>query len=158
MIDKLKEIKRRFEEVAEDLVNPEVISDMKRYAALNKEYRDIEKIVIVYKEYNLVIDNIASSKEVLKTEKDEDFREMAKLEISDLEPKVAPLEEQLKQLLIPKDPQDDKNVILEIRAGAGGDESAIFTGDLLRMYQRFCDKHKFAMALTDAVQGTAGKI
>ncbi|MDB4835198.1 peptide chain release factor 1 [Cyclobacteriaceae bacterium] len=156
MIEKLKELKRRFEEVGEDLVNPEIIADMKRYTALNKEYKDLQKIVNVYDQYQLVLDNINSSKDVLKTEKDEEFREMAKMEISELEPQVEPLEDELKQLLIPKDPEDDKNAILEIRAGAGGDESAIFTGDLLRMYQRYCDKKGWKLQITDAVHGTSG--
>lgn len=156
MIDKLEEIKRRFEEVGEDLVKPDIISDMKKYAALNKEYKDLGKIVEVYDKYKNVLDNLESAKDVLKTEKDEEFREMAKMEISELEPQIEPYEEELKQLMIPKDPADGKNVILEIRAGAGGDESAIFTGDLLRMYQRFCDKQKWRLQITDAVEGTAG--
>lgn len=156
MIDKLKELKRRFEDIAEDLVNPEIIADMKRYTALNKEYKDLEKIVKVYDQYQLVLDNIDSAKEVLKTEKDEEFREMAKMELSELEPQIEPLEEELKQLLIPKDPEDNKNAILEIRAGAGGDESAIFAGDLLRMYQRYADKKGWKISITDAVEGTAG--
>lgn len=156
MIDKLKELKRRFEDIAEDLVNPEIIADIKRYTALNKEYKDLEKIVKVYDQYQLVLDNINSAKEVLKTEKDEEFREMAKMELSELEPQIEPLEEDLKQLLIPKDPEDNKNAILEIRAGAGGDESAIFAGDLLRMYQRYADKKGWKISMTDAVEGTAG--
>ncbi len=156
MIDKLKELKRRFEDIAEDLVNPEIIADIKRYTALNKEYKDLEKIVKVSDQYQLVLDNIDSAKEVLKTEKDEEFREMAKMELSELEPQIEPLEEDLKQLLIPKDPEDNKNAILEIRAGAGGDESAIFAGDLLRMYQRYADKKGWKISITDAVEGTAG--
>ena len=156
MIDKLKELKRRFEDVGEDLVNPEIIADIKKYTALNKEYKDLEKIVKVYDQYQLVLDNIESAKEVLKTEKDEEFREMAKMELSELEPQIDPLEEELKQLLIPKDPEDNKNAILEIRAGAGGDESAIFAGDLLRMYQRYADKKGWKFSISDAVEGTAG--
>ena len=156
MIDKLKELKRRFEDIGEDLVNPEIIADMKRYAALNKEYKDLEKIVKAYDQYQLVLDNIDSAKEVLKTEKDEEFREMAKMELSELEPQITPLEDELKQLLIPKDPEDNKNAILEIRAGAGGDESSIFAGDLLRMYQRYADKKGWKFSITDAVAGTSG--
>lgn len=156
MIDKLEEIKRRFEEVGEDLVKPDIISDMKKYTALNKEYKDLGKIVDAYKEYKTILDNITSAKEVLKTEKDEEFREMAKAEINELEPLIEPIEETIKQLLIPKDPADEKNVILEIRAGAGGDESSIFTGDLLRMYQRFCDKQNWKFQITESVEGTAG--
>ncbi len=156
MIDKLKELKRRFEDIGEDLVNPEIIADMKRYTALNKEYKDLEKIVKAYDQYRLVLDNISSAKEVLKTEKDEEFREMAKMELSELESQITPLEDELKQLLIPKDPEDNKNAILEIRAGAGGDESSIFAGDLLRMYQRYADKKGWKFSITDAVEGTSG--
>ena len=133
MIDKLEEIKRRFEEVGENLVKPDIMSDMKKYTALNKEYKDLGKIVDAYKDYKNILDNITSAKEVLKTEKDEEFRDMAKMEINELEPLIEPIEDKIKQLLIPKDPADEKNVILEIRAGAGGDE--LFGGYPWRYYQ-----------------------
>lgn len=156
MIDKLEEIKRRFEEVQDLLVLPDTVSDMKKFSRLNKEYKDLQKIVEKYEEYKNVRDNIKSSKELLGTEKDPEFREMAKMELDELEPKQEEIEEELKTMLIPKDPMDDKNVILEIRAGAGGDESALFAGDLMRMYQRYCEKSNFSFKLTDAVEGSAG--
>lgn len=156
MIDKLEEIKRKFEQVQDQLVLPDTVTDVKKFTKLNKEYKDLKLIVDKYDELRNVMDNLTNSKEMLATEKDPDFREMAKAEIEELEPKKVELEEEIKVLLIPKDPLDDRNVILEIRAGAGGDESSLFAGDLLRMYQRYCEKNKLNLTLTDAVQGTAG--
>ena len=156
MVDKIEELARRFEEVGEQLVLPETMADMKKYAALSKEYKDLEKITTVGKQYKTVLSNIESAKQVLKEEKDPEFREMAKMELDELEPQVPTLEEEIKQLLIPKDPNDDKNVIVEIRAGAGGDESAIFAGDLLKMYQRYSDKKGWKMSMSDFTDGTAG--
>jgi len=156
MLEKLEEIKKRFEEVSQLIIQPDIVSDMKQYAKLNKEYKDLDKIVQQYEAYKLVLSNLQSSKEVLETEKDEEFREMAKMEIDELEPHKEKIEEELKQLLIPKDPADEKNAILEIRAGAGGDESAIFAGDLFRMYQRYAEKMGWKVALTDFVDGTSG--
>lgn len=156
MIEKLEEIRKRFEEVGQLLVQPDVVSDMSNYTKLSKEYKDLEKIVKVYEEYSNILSNIESAKEVLKTEKDPEFREMAKMELEELEPKEEELEESLKHMLIPKDPADSKNAILEIRAGAGGDEAAIFAGDLLRMYQKFAEKQGWSISITDFVDGTAG--
>lgn len=156
MIEKLEEIRKRFEEVGQLLVQPDVVSDMNNYKKLSKEYKDLEKIVEVYKEYENILSNIKSAKDVLKTEKDPEFREMAKMELEELEPREEKLEEQLKHMLIPKDPADSKNAILEIRAGAGGDEASIFAGDLFRMYQKFAEKQGWSLSLTDFVDGTAG--
>ena len=156
MIDKLEEIAHRFEEVGQLMVQPDIMSDMANYTKLSKEYKDLEKIVEVYKGYKNVLSNISSAKEVLENEKDPEFREMAKLELDDLEPERVRLEEIVKQLLIPKDPADDKNAILEIRAGAGGDEASIFAGDLLRMYQKFAEQQNWKLSITDFVDGTAG--
>jgi len=156
MLEKLEEIKKRFEEVSQLIIQPEIVSDMKQYAKLNKEYKDLDKIVQQYEEYKLVLGNIKSSKEILETEKDEEFREMAKMELDELEPRKETIEDELKQLLIPKDPADEKNAILEIRAGAGGDESAIFAGDLFRMYQRYAEKMGWKIGITDFVDGTSG--
>jgi peptide chain release factor 1 len=132
------------------------MADMKSYAKLNKEYKELEKIVKQYEAYLLLLANIESAREVLKTEKDPDFREMAKAELDELEPQVEQMEEVLKQMLIPKDPNDSKDVILEIRAGTGGDEAAIFAGDLFRMYQRFAEKNALRMELIDYTEGSAG--
>ena len=156
MTDKLEEFKARFEEVGQLLVQPETMADMKAYSKLNKEYKDLEKIVVKYDSYKNILDNIESAKELLSTEKDPEFRDLAKAELEELSQKKEDLEEELKQLLIPKDPNDSKNAILEIRAGAGGDEAAIFAGDLFRMYQRFAEKHGWRMVVSDLTEGTAG--
>jgi peptide chain release factor 1 len=156
MIEKLEEIKRRFEEVSALIVSPEAMADMKYYAKLNKEYKDLGKIVRKYDDYAAILSNIESAKEVLKTEKDAEFREMAKEELEALAPQEEGLEKELKEMLIPKDPNDSRNVILEIRAGAGGDEASIFAGDLLRMYQRFAEKMNWKFEVMDYAEGTAG--
>jgi peptide chain release factor 1 len=156
MIDKLEAIKERFKEVADLLVQPDAMSDMKRFSTLSKEYKDLDKIVTQYDKYTDVLNNIESAKSVLDTEKDPDFRQMAKDELESLQPVKEQMEELLKQMLIPKDPNDSKNVILEIRAGTGGDEASIFAGDLYRMYQRFCEKMGWRMELMDYTEGTSG--
>jgi peptide chain release factor 1 len=156
MIEKLEEIAHRFEEIGQLMVQPDIMSDMENYTRLSKEYSDLEKMVEAYNNYKNILSNIDSAKEVLKEEKDPEFREMAKMELEELEPEQEKLEEQLKQMLIPKDPTDSKNAILEIRAGAGGDEASIFAGDLFRMYQKFCEQQGWKLSMTDFVDGTAG--
>ncbi len=156
MIEKLEDIKHRFEEVGQLIVQPDIVSDMDKYSKLNKEYSDLGKIVEKYKEYTLAAANLKNAKEVLSTEKDPEFREMAKGEIEDLEPIIERLEEELKYMLIPRDPNDSKNVILEIRAGTGGDEAALFAGDLFRMYRNYADIMGWNFSLMNANEGTAG--
>lgn len=156
MIRKLEDIKERFEDVGLLIVQPDAMSDMKKYSQLSKEYKDLGKIVEKYNAYKNVLDNIASAKEVLDTEKDPEFREMAKMELDELTPQQEKMEAEIKQMLIPKDPNDDKNAILEIRAGTGGDEAAIFAGDLFRMYQRFCEKRGLKLTVLDITLGTSG--
>ncbi len=156
MIQKLEDIKQRFEDVGLLIVQPDAMSDMKKYSQLSKEYKDLEKIVQKYEEYKNILDNIKGAKEVLDTEKDPEFREMAKMELDELVPQKEKIEGILKQMLIPKDPNDDKNAILEIRAGTGGDEAAIFAGDLFRMYQRFCEKSGLKLTVMDLTEGTSG--
>ncbi len=156
MLDKLEAIKNRFDEVSEALVSPDVMSDMKKYTSLNKEYKELNRIVVKYLEYKNLLDNIESSKKVLATEKDQDFREMAKEELELLAPQKDAMEEEIKQLLIPKDPNDSKNIIIEVRAGAGGDEAAIFAGDVFRMYQRFAERQKWKMDIIDFTEGSSG--
>ena len=156
MIDKLEAIKGRFEEVGQLIVQPEAMADMKQFSKLSKEYKDLEKIVDKYNSYINVLNEIKSAKSILDTEKDEDFREMAKAELEELQPQKEKIESDLKHLLIPKDPNDSKNVIFEIRAGAGGDEASIFAGDLMRMYQKFCEKQGWKVSISDFVEGTAG--
>ena len=156
MLEKLEEIKHRFEEVGQLIVQPDAMSDMKKYTKLSKEYKDLEKIVSKYDKYNKIQADINSAKELLATEKDQEFREMAKMELEELAPELDKIEEGLKQLLIPKDPNDSKNVILEIRAGTGGDEAAIFAGDLFRMYHRFSEKKGWKLSVMDVMDGTSG--
>ncbi|KAA5545035.1 peptide chain release factor 1 [Adhaeribacter rhizoryzae] len=156
MLDKLEAIKERFEDVSQQLIQPDAMSDMKKYKALNKEYKDLEKIVIEYKKYQSLLSNIENAKQVIATEKDEEFREMAKEELDELLPQQEEMEELIKNLLIPKDPNDSKDIIIEIRAGAGGDEASIFAGDLHRMYSRFAEKQGWRMELIDAQEGTSG--
>ena len=156
MLDKLEAIKMRYEEVAELIVQPDAMADMKKYTALTKEYKSLDKIVTQYKKFKEVLSNIENAKSVLVTEKDPDFRDLAKAELEELVPKKEEMEEQIKEMLIPKDPNDSKNVIMEIRAGTGGDEASLFAGDLFRMYQRFAEKTGWKMELIDYTEGTAG--
>ena len=156
MIDKLELIKKRWEDVGEMITDPSVISDQQRYVKLNREYKELTLIVNTYNEYRLTINNLDSAKKVLETEKDEDFREMAKAEMTELQEKKEKLEEEIRFQLIPKDPEDNKNAIMEIRAGTGGDEASIFAGDLYRMYSRFCENKGWKVVTTDYTECTAG--
>jgi len=156
ILDKLELIYNRSKQVEEMLTQPDILSDMKRYTQLNREYKDLQKIVNKYFEYKNLLGNIKSAKELLAKEKDDEMREMAKAEIEELEPLVTPMEEDIRVLLIPSDPEDQKNAILEIRGGAGGDEASIFAGDLYRMYLRFCEKRGWKTELVDFTEGTAG--
>ncbi len=156
MLDKLEAIKTRWKEVEGLLSSPEAMADMKRFAQLNKEYRDLTPIVEKYGEYKNLMDNIASTKQILNTEKDEEMREMAKEELWELEEQQEPMEEEIRLMLIPKDPQDDKHAMVEIRGGAGGDEAAIFAGDLYRMYQKFCDNKGWKIEVLEMMEGTSG--
>lgn len=137
LLPKLEAINIRFEEVGQQIVDPDIISDMKRYVKLTKEYKDLSIIVEVYKVYKNTLENITSSKAVLSSGEDADFKEMAKMELDELIPKREELEEDIKMLLVPKDPEDDKNVIVELRAGTGGDEACIFVEDIFRMYSMY---------------------
>jgi peptide chain release factor 1 len=156
ILDRLEGIKIRFEEVGQLITDPDIIADMKKYVKLNKEYKDLEPVVETYKEYKNLLSNIESAKEIIATEKDEEMREMAKMELDELEPKLGPIEEEIKVLLLPKDPEDEKNAILEIRAGTGGDEASIFAGDLFKMYTHFCEKKKWKVEVTNISEGTVG--
>jgi peptide chain release factor 1 len=156
MIDKLEAIKQRFEEVGQLIVQPEAVLDVKKYSKLSKEYKDLDKIVTKYNAYTLLLQNIDHTKQMLETEKDPEFRDLAKTELEELVTQRDEMEDAIRDLLIPKDPNDSKNVILEIRAGTGGDEAAIFAGDLYRMYQRFCEKRGFRMETLDFMDGSAG--
>ena len=156
MLDQLEAIRERFDEVAQQIVQPEAVSDQKRFMKLSKEYKDLEKIVVQYRAYTQLLEEIDNAKQIIATEKDEDFRDMAKGELDELLPRRDALDEKLKEMLMPKDPNDSKNVILEVRGGTGGDEAAIFAGDIFRMYQRFCEKMGWKMTLVDFTAGTSG--
>lgn len=156
MIDKLEAIKVRFDEVSKLIVDPDVISDMKKYIKLNKEYKDLDIIVSVYNNYKNIISNIDSAKKILNEEDDIELKEMAKSEIDLYLTKKQELEQEIKILLIPKDPNDDRNAVVEIVAGTGGDEASIFCGDLYRMYTKFIESKKWSLELVDYTEGTSG--
>jgi len=156
ILDKLEGVKGRFEEVGRLLTEPDVMSDMKKYIQLNKEYKELGPVVRAYNDYKMTLDNIQSTKELLSVEKDEEMREMAKAELDELTGKEDEMEKKLKFLLLPTDPQDSKNAILEIRAGTGGDEASIFAGDLLRLYSKFCEQKGWKMEINNYTEGTAG--
>ena len=139
IIDKLEAIKERWENLREQLNDPDLMNDMKRFVKVNKDYKDLEPVVEAFNEYKMVLGNIEEAKEILKTEKDEDMREMAQEQLDEASERSGKLEEDIRLMLIPKDPQDSKNAIMEIRAGTGGDEACIFAGDLYRMYLKFCE-------------------
>jgi peptide chain release factor 1 len=156
ILHKLEAIKERYEEVGKHIIDPEVIADLNRYVKLSKEYKDLEPIIRSYTEYKNIIDNIAHSRLVISNESDPDFVEMAKEELQDLESRKRDLEEHIKVQLIPKDPEDAKNAVVEIRAGTGGDEASIFAGDLFRMYSRYCETRKWRVEIVDVSEGTSG--
>jgi len=153
LLQKLEAINLRFEEVGKLIVDPDIIADMKRYVKLNKEYKDLEEIVKVYKEYKDLIDNLKSSKELLEMEDDPEMREMAKAEIDELESKRPEMEEDIKFLLIPKDPEDEKSAIMELRAGTGGDEACIFVEDCFRMYTMFFKEKGWSYEVINSTEG-----
>ncbi|MBR4301000.1 MAG: peptide chain release factor 1 [Bacteroidales bacterium] len=156
MLDKLEAIHIRFQELEQEMNNPDIMSDMKRFVKLNKDYKDLLPVIAAYKEYKDVLGNIANCKEILSTEKDEEFREMAKLELSEFTAKRDQMEEDIRLMLIPADPQDGKNAVVEIRGGTGGDEASIFAGDLFRMYTHYCEKRNWKIEIVDYTEGTAG--
>jgi peptide chain release factor 1 len=155
MLETLEGIYARFKQVELLLSSPEVASDMKRFTKLNKEYSDLKQIVECYFEYKNILTNLAEAKEMLDSD-DPEMKEMAKEEFESLIEKQSPIEEKIKLLLIPKDPEDDKNAMVEIRAGAGGDEASIFAGDLFRMYSKFFDNQGWKHEIMDITEGTAG--
>jgi peptide chain release factor 1 len=156
MVEKLEEIKARFEEVGQLIVQPGIVGDRKKFTELSKEYGNLEKVVKKYDEYRAALDAQLHAREILEQEKDAELRELAKMELDELGPKVEQIESELKELLTPRDPNDDKNLVLEIRAGTGGDEASIFAGDLFRMYQRYCERSGYKMSVMDFTEGTAG--
>ena len=140
ILSRLDGLKIKYEEIGQQMTDPEVIADMKKFVALNKEYKELQPVVETSEKYRTALNNLNEAKEILATEKDDDLREMAREEVAELEPQLAKLEEDIKLLLIPADPQDSKNAIVEIRGGTGGDEAALFAGDLFRMYTKYIEK------------------
>ncbi len=155
MLDKLDAIKAKFDNIGVALTNPEIVSDNKKYSAMSKEYRSLGKIVDVRNAYVKLLDDIEFNKEVLYSD-DEEMREMAKMELPEMEVKKEEIEKIIRNLLIPKDPYDEKNAILEIRAGTGGDEASLFAGNLLRMYLKYCEKKGWKTAILSESEGTVG--
>ncbi len=156
MLDKLEAIYKRYQEIEQQMNDPQVTADMKRYVKLSKDYKDLQPVVKAYHEYKALLDTIAECKELLETEKDPELREMAKEELAAASDRRAPMEDNIRLLLIPADPQDSKNAVVEIRGGTGGDEACLFAGDLFRMYTHFCEKKGWKVEITDFNEGTSG--
>jgi peptide chain release factor 1 len=156
LLDKLEGIKIRWQDVENSISNPDVISDMKRFAELNKEYKSLSGIVKLYEQYKNILSNIESCRSVLVTEKDEEFKAMATMELEGYLVEREKIEDAIRIMLIPVDPEDSKNAIVELRAGTGGDEASIFAGDLYRMYTRYCETRNWKIELVDFSEGTAG--
>ena len=154
LLQKLEAIHFRFIEVGNLITDPDIIADMKRYVKLNKEYRDLEVLDQIYKTYSNLLSNLKSARELLESETDEEMREMAKMEISELDEKRPLLEEEIKVMLIPKDPEDDKNAIIELRAGTGGDEACIFVEDIFRMYTMYFKEKSWKHDIIHSSEGT----
>ncbi len=156
LLSRLEGLKLKFEEIGQQMTDPEVIADMKKFVALNKEYKELQPVVEAGGRYRTAVANLQEAKDLYATEKDEEMKEMARQEIAELEPRIGELEEEIKLLLIPKDPQDEKNAILEIRGGTGGDEAAIFAGDLFRMYTKYIERKGWKYEVNSMSEGAAG--
>ncbi len=156
LFEKLETFYIRFREIGQLITDPEVIQDMNRFVKLNKEYRDLEQIVEAGDELKRAVSSYNEAQEILNTETDKELKEMAEMEIEELDVKIPELESKVKMLLVPADPEDSKNVILEIRAGTGGDEASLFAGDLFRMYTKFCESKRWKIEITNYSEGTSG--
>ena len=156
MLDRLQYIKQRFDEVSDLIIQPDIISDQKRYVQLNKEYKDLKALVEKRDEYVTLTDNIKEANEIIADGSDAEMTEMAKMQLEEAKERMPKLEEEIKFMLIPKDPEDAKNVMVEIRAGAGGDEASIFAGDLFRMYTKYCESKGWRTSVVDMNEGTSG--
>ncbi len=156
LLEKVLSLEDKFHSLQDQLSSPEVMSDMKRYVQLNKDYKELEPIIKAGKEYEKMTKDLASAKDILVNEKDDELREMAREEVSEIEARIPQMEQDIKLLLIPADPDDSKNAIIEIRGGTGGDEAAIFAGDLFRMYQHFAETKNWKLEVTDQTPGTSG--
>ena len=156
ILQRLDGLKLKYEELGQKLTDPEVIADVKQFVQLNKDYKELEPIIETSERFRTALANLAEAKDVLANDKDEEMREMAREEIAELEPAIVRMEEEIKLLLIPKDPQDSKNAIMEIRGGTGGDEAALFAGDLFRMYTKYIESKGWRYEVTSFSEGTAG--
>ena len=156
MLEKLKILEDRFNELSDLLTKPDIISDQSRYIKISKEYKDLKTVIDKKNEYEEVLSNISEAKEIIKNENDKEMIELANLELNEAQAKVVKIEDDLKKLLIPKDPDDSKNIVMELRAGTGGDEASIFAGDLFRMYSKYSEKQGWKINLVDYNEGTAG--
>ena len=156
LLEKLEGLKTRFDEVADLIIQPDVIADQKRYMDLGRQYKQLEKIMDVYKRYKNVLDNIDEAREIIREGGDAEMVEMARMQLEESEPQVLPLEEEVKYLLIPRDPEDSKNAMVELRGGTGGDEAAIFAGDLYRMYSKYAESKGWRLEVMDFNEGTSG--
>lgn len=156
LLEKLEGLVARYEEVGTLITDPAVISDQARYVRLTKEYKELEDLMSARKEYATLLDNLEEGKDLLVNEQDPEMKEMAREEVAACEAKIPQIEERIKLMLVPKDPEDSKNAILEIRGGTGGDEAALFAGDLFRMYAKFCEKKGWKMEISSASEGASG--
>jgi peptide chain release factor 1 len=156
MLDKLNVVKQRFDEVSDLIIQPDIISDQKRYVQINKEYKDLKLLMDKRDQYLELTDNINEAEEIIADGSDQEMLEMAKMQLEEAKNQLPTLEEEIKFLLIPKDPEDAKNVVMEIRAGTGGDEASIFAGDLFRMYTKYCESKGWKTNVIDLSEGTAG--
>jgi len=156
LLEKLKGLHEKFESLQQQLADPDVMSDMKRYVQLSKDLKELEPIIKAGNDFRRLMENIDMAKDIMANEKDTDLREMAREELANLEPQVPEMEQNIKLMLIPADPEDSKNAILEIRGGAGGDEAAIFAGDLFRMYMKYFETKGWKVEVTDQNEGTSG--
>ena len=156
LLEKVLSLQDKYKKLEAQLADPEVIADMKKFVQLNKDYKQLQPIIQTGLEYKRMVDELAQAKDILMNEKDDDLKEMAREEIAGLEPKLPEMEQNLKLLLIPADPDDGKNAMVEIRGGTGGDEAAIFAGDLVRMYQHYAESRGWKLEVSDQAPGTAG--
>lgn len=156
LLEKVLGLQDKYKALEAQLAEPEVIADMKKFVQLNKDYKQLEPIIKAGLEYKRLTDELSQAKDLFMNEKDEDLREMAREEIAEIEPKIPALEQEIKLMLIPADPDDSKNAMVEIRGGTGGDEAAIFAGDLFRMYSKFAEKKGWKLEVTDQTPGTSG--
>lgn len=156
MLDKLNIVKQRFDEVSDLIIQPDIIADQKRYVKLNKEYKDLKVLSEKRDEYITLTNNIEEAEEIIADGSDAEMVEMAKMQLDEAKSALPQLEEEIKFLLIPKDPEDAKNVVMEIRAGTGGDEASIFAGDLFRMYTKYCESKGWKTNVIDLSEGTSG--